>query len=532
MTTDTPTSMTGVVVLTSQLNDTESGVDRKMLAETVLVSGVGLVGILDDILDFAEIEAGSRELESIAFDLRSLVQDVVDLLSAPAHQRGLELLCRFPEDLPLTFRGDPGRLRRVVTNLVGNALSFAPTGEVFVNLVVEDGQEENVMVRFEVVGVGFGITRTHQPALFESFSQADADTVRSYGAAGLGLAMSHQLVELMGGQIGVKNDLGRASTFWFSVPLVRTKLLSSDEGSSAVSPSNDSMTRTLATVSGSGDLVSAVPSAGPGASDPILLAEDNPVNQRVASAMLENLGFRVDVVGDGAQAVRAAAETSYSAILMDGQMPILDGYLATTEIRTHEGSHRTPIIAVTGSAMKSDQQRCLAAGMDDYLSKPLNLHSLAEVLKRWVAQGADPAFATDPSEPAPAVHVGLNHLDDPDRPVLDVEVVARLERLGESTGEDLLGQLALLFLADAETRIAGLREAIARDDAAAVVSSAHTLSGASANLGATALARLCATLAADGAVGDLVGSDALLDTLEDELERVRIALGSAAPAPC
>jgi CheY-like chemotaxis protein/HPt (histidine-containing phosphotransfer) domain-containing protein len=519
--------------MTSQLNDTEPSVDHKMLAETVLVSGDGLRSMLDDLLDFAEIEAGRHELESIAFDLRSLVQDVADSLSASAHQRGLELSCRFPDDLPVTFRGDPGRLRRVVTSLVGSALNFTPSGEVLVELIVEDHQEDNVMVRFEVVGVGFGITRTHQPALFESFSPADPDTVRSFGAAGLGLAMAQQLVELMGGQIGVQNDLGRASTFWFSVPLDRARSLSNDEGSPGTSVSNDTATLAPAAAAPeSGDGAPAVPAPSQGTSGQILLAEDNPVNQRVASAMLENLGFGVDVVADGAQAVKAAAETSYNAILMDGQMPILDGYLATTEIRLHEGSRHTPIIAVTGSAMKCDQERCLAAGMDDYLAKPLNLNALAEVLQRWASEGSDPAIANDPSAPAPAVHVGLDHLDDPDRPVLDAEVVARLRRLGESAGEDLMGQLASLFLSDADTRVGALRQAIARDDAAAVVRSAHTLSGASANLGATALARLCATLAADGAVGDLLGGDALLDALEDELDRVRAALASAAPAPC
>jgi CheY-like chemotaxis protein len=529
MTQDTQSAMTGVVVMTTQLNDSDTNVDRKMLAESVLVSGEALVHLLGDIVDFAHVEGGRRNLESLAFDLRSLVQDVVDLLAVPAHDRGLELQCRFPDDLPATFRGDPGRLRRVVTNLVDNALHFTPSGEAHLDLFVEDGHEENVMVRFEVVGVGFGITRTHQPALFESFSQADEDAVRSYGAAGLGLAMSHQLIELMGGKIGVQNDLGRASTFWFSVPLARTKALSMDEGSPGNAATDVPAVRAAPTdITTGSQEASGEETAPPDPSGQILLAEDNPVNQRVASAMLENLGFRVDVVADGAQAVKAAAETSYQAILMDGQMPILDGYLAATEIRLHEGPRRTPIIAVTGSAMKSDQQRCLAAGMDDYLAKPLNLDALAEVLRRW----SDPAMGDDPTRPAPPVHVGLDHLDDPGRPVLDADVIARLEHLGASAGEDLMGQLATLFLADAVTRVAALRQAIARDDASAVVRSAHTLSGASANLGATALARLCATLASDGAVGDLSGGDSLLDALEDELGRVREALGSVAPASC
>jgi CheY-like chemotaxis protein len=272
---------------------------------------------------------------------------------------------------------------------------------------------------------------------------------------------------------------------------------------------------------------------GPRLSGRILIAEDNPVNQRVATAMLENLGFRVDVVADGAEAVRAAMATSYRAILMDGQMPVVDGYQATTEIRRLQaGSHHTPIIAVTGSTMKSDQQRCLAAGMDDYLAKPLNPHALNDVLTLWASEESIPIVVGGPSEPPPPIRVGLDHLDDPARPVLDATVIDRLERLGEAAGEDLLGQLADLFLGDADARLVALHEAIARDDAAAVVRSAHTLSGASANLGATALARLCATLAADSAVGDLMGGESLLGALEDELGRVRSALRSAAPASC
>lgn len=531
--------MTGVVVMTTQLNDSETSIDHKMLAETVLVSGEGLVSILSDILDFADVEAGRHDLESIAFDLRSLVQDVTDLLRVPAHREGRELACQFPDDMPATFRGDPGRLRRVVTDLVSNALKFTPSGEVLLELFVEDLHEDNVMVRFEVVGVGFGITRAQRPAFFESFSQGDVDTIRSYGAAGLGLAMSHQLVELMGGKIGVRNNLGHASTFWFSLPLDRARSATGDERSpeSAVKDAGTQASASAPRASDAGTSNAGVSGVGVGestggGSGPILLAEDNPVNQRVAAAMLENLGFRVDVVPDGTQAVKAATENSYSAILMDGQMPILDGYRATSEIRLHEGPHHTPIIAVTGSTMKSDQQRCLAAGMDDYLAKPFNLNALAEVLRRWVSDGSDPAFGSDPTEPSSPIHVGLDHLDDPTRPVLDVEVVARLERLGEAAGEDLVGQLATLFLSDADTRVAALRQALVRDDVAAVVRSAHTLSGASANLGATALARLCATLAAEGAAGDLMGGETLLDAIEEELGRVHAAFGEPTPAPC
>jgi two-component system, sensor histidine kinase and response regulator len=269
-----------------------------------------------------------------------------------------------------------------------------------------------------------------------------------------------------------------------------------------------------------------------GPSGHILLAEDNALNQRVAAAMLENLGFDVDIVADGAEAVNAATLAPYHAILMDCQIPVLDGYQATSEIRRLQGaSRRTPIIAVTASTMKSDQQRCLAAGMDDYLAKPLSLKALAAVLARWAPEGSDPGIVVDPAEPLPATHADVAHVADAARPVLDAQVVDRLERLGRAAGEDLMGQLAVLFLADADTRVVALRQALTGDDATAVLRAAHTMSGASANLGATELARLCAALATGSAAGDLVGSGAILEAVEAELGRVRSALGSLIPPP-
>jgi two-component system, sensor histidine kinase and response regulator len=264
----------------------------------------------------------------------------------------------------------------------------------------------------------------------------------------------------------------------------------------------------------------------------ILLAEDHPVNQRVATAMLENLGFLVDVVVDGAQAVRAATRTPYQAILMDCQIPVLDGYRATGEIRRLQGpSRRIPIIAVTASASESDRQRCLAAGMDDYLTKPLSLKALAAMLIRWAPGGSRPLFAADQTEVLSAAHVDLSTVADPARPALDAQVVGRLERLGKAAGEDLIGQLTTMFLSEADAWVVALREGLAGDDAAVVLRSAHSLSGASANLGATDLARLCATLATDGAAGDLTRGHALLGAVEAELGRVRSALDPRIPTP-
>ena len=259
----------------------------------------------------------------------------------------------------------------------------------------------------------------------------------------------------------------------------------------------------------------------------ILVVEDDRVNQRVTTAMLQHLGFRVEVVTDGLQAVEAAGATPYRAILMDCQIPVLDGYQASREIRRVQGtSLRTPIIAVTASDEASDRERCLAADMDDYLTKPISVKALAAVLERWDPAGpvdgdaASPWVPASPADPRSA---------EAAPPVLDPQVVERLTRLGSSVGDDLMEQLAVVFLADAKSRIASLHHALAENDAAAVVRSAHTLRGASAHLGANDLARLCGTLSRAGTAGDLAGAGRLLDAIESELGRVRSALGSPDP---
>jgi CheY-like chemotaxis protein len=249
------------------------------------------------------------------------------------------------------------------------------------------------------------------------------------------------------------------------------------------------------------------------------VAEDNPISQLVATAMLEHLGYKVDVAADGAEAVNAAVLTQYDAILMDCQIPVLDGYDASREIRSlQNASPRTPIIALTASPTESVRRRCLAAGMDAYLAKPLTLKALAGALARCAADG-----------PSPALVVGEVDAENSPRAVLDGQIVRRLERLGEAKGEDLFGQLTDLFLADADARIHELRQAVAVDDAAAVHRSAHTLGGASANLGATDLSHACATLATAGAAGEVAGGAGMLEAVEAELRHVQAALASRVP---
>jgi two-component system, sensor histidine kinase and response regulator len=250
----------------------------------------------------------------------------------------------------------------------------------------------------------------------------------------------------------------------------------------------------------------------------VLLAEDNPINRRVTAAMLEHLGFEVDIVAHGADAVKAATLTRYRAIFMDCQIPGLDGYEATAEIRRREGSTgHTPVIAVTSSRMHSEQGHFLAAGMDDYLAKPVSLKALSDMLARWC--------------PPPVADIVETDLADSTESVLDVRVVGRLERLGAAAGEDLVGQLAAMFISEATTRLNGLRDAIYRDDTPAITRSAHTLSGSSANLGAAELARLCAALATESIAADRARRTGLFGEIETALEKVRSALGLLVATP-
>jgi two-component system sensor histidine kinase/response regulator len=269
-------------------------------------------------------------------------------------------------------------------------------------------------------------------------------------------------------------------------------------------------------------------SAPLGSSDRVLLVEDNPVNQKVTVAMLEKLGFCTDVVDNGVEAVIAATMVPYRAILMDCEIPVLNGYETTSEIRNQSGASReSPIIAVTSASSELDQQRCLAAGMDGHLTKPLTLGALSAGMVRW-APVAEPTPDPMPERSPAGSHRGQEHDDEP---ALDAVVLDRLERLGAEAGEDLVGELATLFLADADTRIVALHDALAQLDGPALIHAAHTLCGASANLGAAALARLCARLATDGTVGDLENCEALLHTVEEELARVRTALMAPRPSP-
>ena len=385
------TPMNGVLGMTELLLETDLDAAQRDYAETVRVSGDALLTVINDILDFSKIETGKLEIEDIDFSMQTTVTDLVHLLKPSAQAKGLDLAAQIDSSVPDIVGGDPGRVRQVLTNLIGNAIKFTDVGGIVIQVTSEDPDEDETLnspflVRLEVTDTGVGIEQEKQATIFDAFVQADMSTSRKYGGTGLGLAISRQLAELMGGQVGVHSELDSGSTFWFTV-LVHPRVGAATSRSKPVDAV--AAAPVVGDVAGftSNRRTVSIPPARVEAPvrdvGRLLLAEDNLVNQKVALAMLSKAGYRVDTVLNGAEAVEAATTQQYDAILMDCQMPVMNGYEATAAIRTHEGSDRhTPVIALTAGARREDRERCLAASMDHYLSKPINKVALLDTVRR------------------------------------------------------------------------------------------------------------------------------------------------------
>lgn len=360
------TPMNGIIGMTSLLFDTELTDEQRYYARTIHSSSDALLSIINDILDFSKVEAGKLDLEVVEFSLRRTVEDVVELLGDSATVKGLQLYLQMHDGIPDILSGDPGRLRQVLTNLLGNAVKFTSQGLIRVRTVLVHQDTETVLVRFEVTDTGIGISTEERARLFQSFSQADSSTTRKYGGTGLGLAICKRLVELMGGQIGVESEPGVGSTFWFTVRL--EQWLQNTRDIPVVTPVEPLRAKSLHTR--------------------ILVAEDNAVNQVVTVRQLEKLGYSVDIAANGLEALDALAHRRYGLVLMDCQMPEMDGFTATVEVRRREGAmYHTPIVAMTANAIRGDRERCLAVGMDDYLPKPVRKEDLARILQHWMSVG-------------------------------------------------------------------------------------------------------------------------------------------------
>ncbi|MGI8807732.1 MAG: response regulator [Acidimicrobiales bacterium] len=637
------TPLNGVIGMTGLLLDTDMTAEQRQYAEMARSSGEALLTVINDILDFSKIEAGRMDLEEIDFDLRSTVEGATELVAEQAHGKGLELAVLVRPDAPLDVRGDPGRLRQILLNLVGNAVKFTEQGEVVVRVGLDPA--DPVLLRFEVCDTGIGIGPDEQARLFQSFSQADSSTTRRYGGTGLGLAICRQLVELMGGLIGVDSVPGSGSTFWFTARLApasapvaglradppgldglgalvvddnatnRTILEQSlaswqmrpaatDAGEPALLLLREAAARSdpfdlaildyhmpgmdglelarairadpalastklvlltssgrwghaqsaggteidafltkpirqsalydaLVTVTGLPEApggrvvtVSTVADVRGKARAHVLVVEDNIVNQKVAAGMLERLGYRVDVAANGIEAVDAVARVPYALVLMDCQMPEMDGYEATAEIRRRQaGGPRTPIIAMTAGAMQGDEDRALAAGMDEFVTKPVKMDQLGAVLERWVDSAAAGGTGTLP--PAAGPPAGHESAQRPS--ALDPEILAGLRQLERGGRSGAVDELVELFLDTARERVRELRVAVDDDDRAAVKRVAHSLKGSSANLAATEMAAVAAELEVAVGDDDATAAAEAMTRLEAELERADAALREAFP---
>ena len=337
--------------------DTELRPEQREYLDIAHQSASTLLLLLNDILDFSKIEAGKLRIEQISFHLETLVSKIVRTLVIKAREKGIALFFKIAADVPETLAGDPIRLEQVMLNLLSNAIKFTEQGEVHLTITREPAREGTVL-QFQVRDTGIGIPAEKQRIIFESFTQADGSTTRKYGGSGLGLAISKQLVRLMGGAMGVESELGHGSTFWFTVRFASH----TPAEPQAISPVQ----------------IACVPSRALS----VLLAEDNKVNQKVAVALLKKAGHRVQVVSNGRDAVLESGRGDFDVVLMDVQMPEVDGIQATQMIRAREkdsGVHM-PIIALTAHVMNGDRERCIEAGMDDYLSKPLSAAALDEKL--------------------------------------------------------------------------------------------------------------------------------------------------------
>ncbi len=599
------TPMNAIIGMAGLLKDTQLTPRQKDYASTIATAGEALLDIINDILDFSKVESGRIVMETMDFDLRDTIESTLDLLAPRAQAKGLELAYIMEPGVPPALRGDPGRLRQVLMNLIGNAVKFTERGDILVRISVQSRGDGRTSLRFSVRDTGIGISAGAQRGLFSAFVQADSSTTRKYGGTGLGLSICKRLTEMMGGEIGLESEAGRGSTFWFILPFeeARTQpaapdpavmagvttlvvddnaasreivshylaewkadIRQADSAEAALAalraaaaegrpvrlvitdmhmPGTDGLTLTagikadpelsrasVILLSSLGQeltaaereaaglaacihkplrkaaLLGAISSSLSGKPDPaavkepeaqpsrnryfrVLLAEDNVVNQKVAMRQLEKLGYECDVAANGLEALEALKRRPYGLVLMDCQMPEMDGFQATAEIRRMEADgRRTPVVAMTANALEGDRERCLAAGMDGYIPKPVRIESLADALKLW-----DTAF--------------------------DQSTLKSLKDLAGPENPAFLKELFRTYLGDLPGRLEAIRAAVKSADAEALRQAAHALKGSSGNIGAQRLQKICFQLELAGRSGSLADAPPLLEDLEKEAAAAR-----------
>ncbi|MFZ5563571.1 MAG: ATP-binding protein, partial [Thermodesulfobacteriota bacterium] len=356
------TPMNGIIGMTDLLLDTDLSEDQLDYAESVRSSAESLLVIINDVLDFSKIEAGKLKLERIDFDLEKLLKEVNDTMAQRARRKRIRHDIMVKENVPLLLKGDPVRLRQILNNLCDNAVKFTQAGSVRVTVSSSHQTGTTATLLFEVTDTGIGIAPEHHRAIFESFSQVDASTTRQYGGTGLGLAITKKLVTLLDGEIGVASEPGKGSTFWVTLGFEKRQSLAPADAVTEKPSSFIPAARSLR----------------------VLLVEDSPISRRVMMQMLEKMGHQATVATNGAEAVKLYAHQAFDLVLMDIQMPVMDGIAATRQIKAmqKEKEGKVPVIAVTANAMAGDRERILSQGLDDYVAKPVKMEALAEAIRR------------------------------------------------------------------------------------------------------------------------------------------------------
>ena len=498
------TPINGIIGMTGLLLDTNLTGEQRRHAEIVRSSGTSLLGLINGILDFSKIESGRLDLEVLDFDLSSLLDDFAATLAVSAQQKGLELLCAADPEIPTLLRGDPGRLRQVLTNLGGNAVKFTHCGEVAIRVSLVEETPRDVLLRFSVRDTGIGIPEDKQgDFLFEKFVQADASTTRRYGGTGLGLAISKELVRLMGGEIGVKSPAtlrearvraaeAPGSEFWFTLALDK-QAEAGPEG--CLSPADLRDVR-------------------------VLIVDDNATSREILTTRMDSWGMRPSEAVDGPSALQALRQAldegdPFRVAVLDIQMPVMDGLKATRRIRAAGLSARDgaiPVIAMTAHALPGDREKCLEAGMDDYISKPVTARALAEVLDKWLTAGA--GLVEGQADEAPM------RSGDEEASVWNRS--GMLERLlGD---EDLARRIATGFLEDIAGRLETLKNSLNASDAPAVEGYAHAIKSAAATVGGERFRAVAFEMEKAGKAGNLQAARSRFVHLQAAFDQLRQAM--------
>ena len=493
------TPINGVLGMTGVLLDTKLNSEQKDYAENIRRSAEALLTVINDILDFSKVEAGKMELETIEFNLAEVLSDSVRTLGFSAKQKNLHIKAEGIKKWPNHFIGDPGRIRQVLTNLLSNAIKFSTKGDINVRVFEKPTSENGVMIRIEVEDHGIGIPPQALGRMLQAFSQADASTTRRFGGTGLGLSICKRLVQMMGGQIDVISTEGRGSTFWFEVPLRIGSKIKKEKKKRSV----EKLTAGKKPYR-------------------VLVAEDNPINQKVAVLFLNKLGIHADTVANGNEAIDALRNVPYDLVLMDCQMPELDGYEATRIIRssTTMAFREIPIIAMTANAVSGDKERCLAVGMNDYVGKPVGLEELSKALKPWLKKGrkknliakkantiqgenvtVSDAVTTEPVAsvmkeqvaPPPPVSAEVVPLRSSSGSI-DWSVIEDLRKLDEGTNSDIAAELSELFAKTVPEKLKKMGECLSRGDRETLRREAHSLKSSGGNIGARKFSKLCEEL--------------------------------------